>query len=328
MPELPEVEAMRRTLEPLISKTSRLCMVSTSEKPPRKFITSEQIQALNNNCFCVDIVRKGKVICMVLDCVKAVFGRKRWYLFLHMGMTGQLSSKGRIPRLESLKESDEYPPKHTHLIFSITKSNNDERRVEITEVCFSDSRKLGSIDLLPELEAVFGELATDGLSLDNDRKNYLELVSGFSSQSAPIKKILLDQKRLVSGIGNYVADEVLYHCRLHPDQTHLTMEESEKLVAMLSNVLKTAVQCLEDNKPFPEDWIFHKRWARKKDNLKDAKGRDISFIQSAGRTSVIVPSIQKKRALKGEAKKATDEKDEDDAVGTKKRRSKRKVPPV
>jgi formamidopyrimidine-DNA glycosylase len=77
MPELPEVENFRRLLLPLVSNVSKLSVRITGEKPPRKFLTAEEAAALNENCYVKDVVRKGKQIAIVLDCIKKVRNKKR-----------------------------------------------------------------------------------------------------------------------------------------------------------------------------------------------------------------------------------------------------------
>jgi hypothetical protein len=74
MPELPEVENFRRLLLPLVSKgkLSTLTIECPSQTPPRTFLTPEQVKSLNGNCCVKDVLRKGKLICMVMECVKKV----------------------------------------------------------------------------------------------------------------------------------------------------------------------------------------------------------------------------------------------------------------
>ena len=74
MPELPEVENFRRLLLPLVSKgeLSTLTIECPSQSPPRTFITPEQVKSLNGNCCVKDVLRKGKLICMVMECVKKI----------------------------------------------------------------------------------------------------------------------------------------------------------------------------------------------------------------------------------------------------------------
>jgi formamidopyrimidine-DNA glycosylase len=114
-----------------------------------------------------------------------------------------------------------------------------------------------------------------------------------------IKGLLLDQRAVVSGVGNWVADELLYRCRIHPDQTYLTIDEARSLVGELHRILSTAIARLDVDDDFPDDWLFHRRWRSGGGGnamAKDINGRTITFIQSGGRSTAIVPSIQKKLA--------------------------------
>jgi formamidopyrimidine-DNA glycosylase len=304
MPELPEVEGFRQILLSLVSTSKRkklLKITSVTENPCKQFLSNDDVAALTENCFVADVMRKGKLVCMVLDCVKAVQGQKRVYIFIHFGMTGRVSSPTKILSLESLKDSEDYPPPHTHFIFSISNSENGKNEAE---VAFSDPRRFGSLQLLLDMEEQFGELATDGLAID--AKNKEKIIAVLAEQSSGIKTILLDQKRAVSGVGNWVADEVLYQSELHPDQKYLSTEQASIILDNLSNILATAVQCLSENQNFPQDWIFNFRWQKKRVGVKDAQERAIAFVKSAGRTSVIVPSIQKKRAQQPSSKTKKD----------------------
>ena len=290
MPELPEVEQFRRLLLPLVSKTGRLQLarLSLETKPPRKFLSDEDINVINEKDFCVsDVQRKGKLICLILRSDKY---KKTSYLFVHMGMTGRISNPSFVPSLESLKKNTEYPPPYSYLQFS----NGD------AEACFSDPRKFGSIQLKDSLQD-FDDLAPDALKDMIVHKS--KILEKIRNQSAGIKGILLDQKRSLSGVGNWVADEVLYQIEMHPDQNFLTTDQANTLLDTLYNILKIAVECRDNS--YPNEWLFHYRWNSKK-TTKDAHGRLVTFITSGGRTSAIVPSIQKKKSQVKEENKSGD----------------------
>jgi formamidopyrimidine-DNA glycosylase len=121
------------------------------------------------------------------------------------------------------------------------------------------------------------------------------IIQKLVQKSMGIKGLLLDQKRAISGVGNYLADEVLYQIQMHPDQRYLTEQQSENLLRKLHDILETANQCLYNDEEFPKEWLFHYRWTRQRANAKDAKGRTMTFITSGGRTSAIVPAVQKLR---------------------------------
>jgi formamidopyrimidine-DNA glycosylase len=80
MPELPEVENFRRLLLPLVSKTSTLTIDCPSQTPPRTFLTPEQVKSLNGNCRAKNVLRKGKLICVVLECVQKVENQDCTYI--------------------------------------------------------------------------------------------------------------------------------------------------------------------------------------------------------------------------------------------------------
>jgi len=93
-------------------------------------------------------------------------------------------------------------------------------------------------------------------------------------------------------------DEVLYNARLHPEQYSNTFstEQIRKLHASIMHVCQTAVDALGDSSEFPEDWLFRHRWSKGK---KDApttlpSGEKITFLKVGGRTSCVVPSVQRK----------------------------------
>ena len=285
MPELPEVEHFRGLLLPLISRTAPLSVELLSEKPPKSFISRQDVSDLNEHCYLVDVKRKGKLLCLILDLPEENSARDR-FLFLHMGMTGRITNKQNSLRLMSGTTSSEYPPAHTHM----------RLRTGCKEVCFSDPRKFGSAVLADTLGEGFGKLAPDALEIDD--------TSGLVNQALAIKAILLDQSRGMSGVGNWVADEALYHSRIHPSQRCLNQDEADRLLVSIKDLLSRAVSCLAKREQFPKTWLFHVRWNKKAKSSKpvDAGGRSVSFVQVGGRTSAIVPSIQKLRAVSGSSR--------------------------
>mmetsp|Transcript_7939 Transcript_7939/g.13156 ORF Transcript_7939/g.13156 Transcript_7939/m.13156 type:complete len:357 (+) Transcript_7939:100-1170(+) len=327
MPELPEVEHYRQILLSLVSNESKGQKQSVHldfgppPLPTKRFPAERTLRLINEGDYEItDVLRKGKVLCVVLkkttetDTAAAkegdiftiteeadISGKEATILVsLHMGMTGRISSPNHIPKLESLSEECSYPPPHTHLIIN---SPNGQ------QACFSDPRRFGSVfvhsydcqnDIGEEHIPAFQELAPDALTSAKDSD--LDIVTKFANQKKVIKAILLDQRQVMSGIGNWVADEVLYRSRLHPDQSFLTISEASTLVSEIHYVLSTAVTCLNgEEEQLPEQWLFHRRWrggGSNGANSKDFNGKKISFVKSGGRSSAIVPSLQKKVARK------------------------------
>jgi formamidopyrimidine-DNA glycosylase len=282
MPELPEVESFRRLLLPLIC-SQKLTLELMKENPPKKFLSQEDITQLSGKCFVKDVLRKGKLIAVVLGCQRKIRNQTTLYLFVHMGMTGRISTPDHVPVLESLSES-EYPPPYSYLRF----------KTDQAEASFSDPRKFGFTSLGTTLEEGFGPLAPDALTVES--------ADGLVGKSTGIKALLLDQKRVMSGIGNWVADEVLYQCEIHPEQNYLNEEQASRILQKLRNILATAIDLYGENETLPSDWLFHVRWGKrafsKGDAIKDCQGRKVVFLTAAGRTSAVVPTIQKLKTQK------------------------------
>ena len=73
-----------------------------------------------------------------------------------------------------------------------------------------------------------------------------------------------------AGVGNWVADEVLYQAQLYPEvkASTLTEEEIQRLHKALKDVPATAVAAEADSEKFPPDWLFHVRWGGPKKSPK------------------------------------------------------------
>lgn len=117
------------------------------------------------------------------------------------------------------------------------------------------------------------------------------------SRHVPIKALLLDQA-MISGIGNWVADETLYQANLHPEQYSDTFDDKEiaKLHESIRYVCQTAVDKLGDSDEFPDHWLFNYRWGKgdKDAATKLPNGEKLAFITVGGRTSCYAPGVQKK----------------------------------
>jgi formamidopyrimidine-DNA glycosylase len=252
-------------------------------------------------------------------------------LLVHMGMTGQIVTPtseiawGSKSPVKS--EPSRFPPKYTYLSFQNGTGY---------QAALSDTRKFGSTQLVPLSFEWRSETNPAGrgigsvldpvslhLCIDSDlfravaalarQASFSELApdawlcspEAFEGHCLPklvgsttgIKALLLDQKRAFSGIGNWIADEVLYQCGMHPEQCFLLEDEARHIFETLQGViLPKAVECLSRDEPYPSDWLFSYRWTKSKTATRtqvDSFGRTISFLTAGGRTSAIVSSIQK-----------------------------------
>jgi formamidopyrimidine-DNA glycosylase len=265
MPELPDVESARRRAERAL-RGRRIERVATVDDPivyagvsPRRFA-----RALRGRLV-LAVRRKGKHLWMELDA-------RPWPLF-HFGMTGSFelytraADRPRFWKVELLMEDG-------------------------TRLAMPDARRFGRLRLQhePESEPPIGELGFDpffGLPPS------AELHAALARRKAPIKAVLLDQS-LFAGVGNWIADEVLYQARLRPDRRAdaLRPEETSRLRSCLLAIVKRAVGVDADSDRFPRGWLFHHRWGRDA-TARTAKGERITHDTIGGRTTAWVPSRQR-----------------------------------
>jgi len=185
MPELPEVETMRRDLAQAASKATVTHVEVLDEKvvvgPAQEFVTGLTGRRLTA------FGRRGKVLIIGLDNDTALLGHPR--------MTG------RFFALQSKDDLTRFARVVLHL-------DNG------TRVVFDDIRRFGRLELVADAvqgdAALLRNIGHDALHCDLDH-----LSKCFAKRSIPIKVALLDQK-VVAGIGNIYASEILFHCGLDP----------------------------------------------------------------------------------------------------------------
>ncbi|KAI8983368.1 hypothetical protein BD414DRAFT_418289, partial [Trametes punicea] len=236
-----------------------------------------------------DAQRYGKVFYLLLD------GKGR-HPVMHFGMTGMLQVKGQLPtyyRETPRKASTDWPPRFMKFILHL-KGDTDE---EETLVAFLDARRLGRIRLRksPLTEPPISTLGFDPILSMPDLDDFKKAVR---KRACPIKALLLDQS-FSAGVGNWVADEILYHARVHPEErcNVLAEEQLNALYKQISEVCQMAVSVNADDAKFPEDWLFKHRWGKGKKEkhtlkLPDGKPATIKWITVGGRTSAYVAELQ------------------------------------
>lgn len=109
----------------------------------------------------------------------------------------------------------------------------------------------------------------------------------------------------------------MYHAKLHPEQYCDTFSPTQidQLHTSMLHVCQTAVDLLADSNQFPEEWLFKHRWGKGKKDAPTAlpNGDKITFLTVGGRTSCVVPSVQKKTGpVAGDVKKEDAQGMEDD----------------
>lgn len=256
-------------------------------------------------------------------------------------MTGSLLFQHvAIPQYRSfaLDASKGWPPKFCKAQFIFSTAENEGGREggkedEAIRLAFCDQRRWGRVQLLPagvadpRTEAPLKELAPDAWK----ERPSLEVFGGkLKETDIAIKASLLDQGRVVCGLGNWVCDEVLFQAKVDPAKRSkaLTEEEVRRVWESVEYVCATACAANARSEEFPPGWLFHYRWAKtKKDKagVKGPEGRGIVFETVGGRTTAIVPSVQRAKKGGGEEKEEGGARGGEEGAGRGKGKGKKEV---
>src|SRR5262245_6185740 len=142
----------------------------------------------------------------------------------------------------------------------------------------------------PRHEPPISQLGFDAYREIPPPERFCELLR---DRGAPLKAVLLDQA-FAAGVGNWIADEVLYQARLDPRRrAHtLTREEAVRLRARLRSVVALSVRVQSDSDRYPRSWLFHYRWG-KRAGAMTGRGESIRYTTLGGRTTAWVPAVQR-----------------------------------
>ena len=215
MPELPEVETVVRGLRAkVVGRIIRKVNIYYENIIEYPDVCSFQEKIKNQKIN--EINRYGKWIIFVLD---------RYYLLSHLRMEGKYFLKPKGATLE----------KHEHVSFVL---DND------MELRYMDVRKFGKMQLI-EKENInkIGPFLEMGLEPWDKKLNTLYLKEKFLRKKLPIKSCLLDQ-RIIVGIGNIYADEILFLSKINPlkEANSLSFEELERIIDNTKLVLEKAIE--------------------------------------------------------------------------------------
>jgi formamidopyrimidine-DNA glycosylase len=159
-------------------------------------------------------------------------------------------------------------------------------------IVLTDPRRLGRVWLgrSPNVEPRVQRLGRDAF---DDLPSESELLTSFSRRRIPIKALLLDQG-LLAGIGNWIADEVLYQARIAPKRSAASLNPTEvaALRRAIRAVLTRAVNVGADHQRFPKGWLFEHRWGGAR-GTEHIMGLSIVRETVGGRTTAWVPARQK-----------------------------------
>ncbi|WP_288951362.1 bifunctional DNA-formamidopyrimidine glycosylase/DNA-(apurinic or apyrimidinic site) lyase [uncultured Paracoccus sp.] len=217
MPELPEVETVRRGLEPHL--TNRIITRAEARRPDlRRPLPPDLVQVLTG-ARVTGLRRRSKYILADLE--------DRGSLLLHLGMSGRMLIEG-----ESQGDFHRDPailPRHDHVVLWTE---------EGTRITFNDARRFGLIDLVApgESHPLLAHLGPEPLS---DTFTPEKLLQALAGRRMPIKAALLDQ-RIVAGLGNIYVSEALYRAGIDPRRLAGAVAEAE--IAALVNHVRAVLE--------------------------------------------------------------------------------------
>jgi formamidopyrimidine-DNA glycosylase len=228
MPELPEVESVRRRIAPGLVR-ARITAVDVRRPDLRAPFPRHFVQRLTGQTV-VALTRRGKYLLASLSSKET--------LLMHLGMSGSFRVVRDVPAAGSLSRDTTNTP-HDHVVFHMSSGK---------AVVFNDPRRFGVMDLIPadELQThrVLGGLGLEPLSKEFDATALARACRG---KKTSLKAALLDQ-RIVAGLGNIYASEALYVARLSPlrrasilaTPTGAPREAASRLTAAIKQVLAKA----------------------------------------------------------------------------------------
>ena len=231
MPELPEVEAVRRELAPAM-RGARFRRVIVRRAGLRTLFPDRFAARLRGRTV-RGLVRRGKYLLADLSSGET--------LLMHLGMSGSFQVDHPAPGRVSIGVAKDVGDAHDHVVFQMSSG---------ATITFNDPRRFGVMDLVPsaalDQHAALGAMGPEPLSRDFEPQALARVCAG---RRAPIKVALLDQ-RVVAGLGNIYVSEALHLAHLSPRRPASRMarpsgtprESAVHLVRAIKTTLERAIE--------------------------------------------------------------------------------------
>ncbi|MFT4151996.1 MAG: bifunctional DNA-formamidopyrimidine glycosylase/DNA-(apurinic or apyrimidinic site) lyase [Paracoccaceae bacterium] len=222
MPELPEVETVRRGLEPVM--TGAVIAAAQVNRPDLRWPFPPRMAERLAGARVLGLRRRSKYILGDLDTGET--------LLIHLGMSGRMLVSGAV--LGQFHHDHPAPQKHDHVVLDMANG---------ARVTFNDARRFGAMDLMPtagaEAHPLLAGLGPEplGNAFDGDY-----LAARLRGRAMPVKAALLDQK-IVAGLGNIYVCEVLFRAGIDPRTPAgaLGDDRAAALVPLIRQVLDEAI---------------------------------------------------------------------------------------
>ena len=266
MPELPEVETWRRLAEQHVAGRKIVSVYTAADEivfdqiPPAEFarrLKGKTVRAVH---------RLGKHLWM--NCGKDCEP------YFHFGMSGSFYVYENVSARSKWVKAE------------LCMANG-------LRLAYQNKRRIGKVRL-------FDDAANSKPICDLGFDPYLNMLpldamqARLEGKRSPIKSVLLDQS-FAAGVGNWIADEILYQAGIHPRVLagELTREQIKVLRRKMKSIIDKAVAVGAEAERFPKSWLFHHRWG-KNESAQTARGETVEFDRIGGRTTAWVPERQMK----------------------------------
>jgi formamidopyrimidine-DNA glycosylase len=227
MPELPEVEIVKRSLKNKVNYKKIKKIIITNRN--LRFKVQKNFENLLVGRSITDVSRFSKYIILSLD--------NNSYCLIHLGMSGTLhlidfKKKEKITNL-SFYHSKILPKKHNHIKIKFSNFT----------IIYNDPRRFGFFKLLNNKKELKKYFQRFGPEANSSKFNFKYIKLRYVCIKKNIKNLLLDQK-FVSGIGNIYANEILFHSKINPFKVvkKLTNKEITNLVKHSKLVLNLSIK--------------------------------------------------------------------------------------
>ncbi len=222
MPELPEVETVRRGLAPVMER-ARIARADVN-RPDLRWPLPERMAERLTGARVEHLGRRSKYILADLDSGET--------LLIHLGMSGRMLVSG--DPLGQFVHDHPAPEKHDHVVFDM---DNGAR------ITFNDPRRFGAMDLLETATAEDSKLLSVlGPEPLGNAFSESYLVAALKGKNTPIKAALLDQG-IIAGLGNIYVCETLFRAGIHPKRKagQIAAARIAALVPIIREVLNDAI---------------------------------------------------------------------------------------
>jgi formamidopyrimidine-DNA glycosylase len=261
MPELPDVEAFKRYLD-ATSLHQQIVDVDVRNAYVLKGASARKLaRQLKGHCF-ESSRRHGKHLFVCAD--------EDLWLRLHFGMTGFLR----------YFKDEEKAPRHARVVFVFEKNHR---------LAFDDQRMFGEIALINKIDEFLKKRGLGPDALDIERAEFKNVLA---KHRGVVKSILMNQK-LIAGIGNIYADEILFRAWIHPATQISVLKDKAvaKLFRAMRYILEKAIEAKADVNQMPRSWLLPHRG---KGGKCPRCGRELKSSTIGGRTAWFCSHCQKR----------------------------------